>query len=520
MEQADTDRAKSGADVGIVARLHSWAAAMHSRRRKLSPHGLFFLAFCSLGAPALVVGSGCTNEARASKPAAPEDGADAELGAGLDYDPTLSLAPMLSKVKPAVVSIQAMSSGERSFNPFGGGAPSGGIGSGFIVSADGHVVTNHHVVDGRDQLEVHLEDGRRFRGQLVGSDPQTDIAVIQLEGAKDLPYVRFGSSEELEVGDWVIAVGSPMGLRQTVTRGILSAKGRGSLGLYRDGYADFLQTDAAINPGNSGGPLFNLRGEVVGINTAVGGHDGLGFAVPVDQAKVVVPKLLRDGKVVRGWLGVTGIDAPPDYGEMPVLGAVVGEVRGDTPAAKAGIQAGDRVVAVDGRKVEDFDDLRGRIGDYGPGEQVEVELLRGREAKVVTVTLGERPGPDALARINGRGAPRMTPTPAPEGKGGSIDPKTPFVPPSGGGKDLYQGQPARLSVEVHADDEGLVVDDVVSGGLGERLGLQVGDRIVEINGERVRSVEGVLTALERDRGAVKVTARRGDGQFTAIISGG
>ncbi|MCA9056802.1 MAG: trypsin-like peptidase domain-containing protein, partial [Planctomycetaceae bacterium] len=179
--------------------------------------------------------------------------------------------------------------------------------------ADGQVVTNHHVVAGRNVFEVELKDGRRFRGRVIGSDPQTDLAVLELEGASALPTVGFGSSEVLQVGDWVVAVGSPMGLSQTVTRGIISAKGRGSLGLYQDGYADFLQTDAAINPGNSGGPLFNLAGEVVGINTAVGGHDGLGFAVPVDQAKVVVPKLIRDGKVVRGWLGITGSDKAPDF---------------------------------------------------------------------------------------------------------------------------------------------------------------------------------------------------------------
>ncbi|MCA9697232.1 MAG: trypsin-like peptidase domain-containing protein, partial [Myxococcales bacterium] len=207
---------------------------------------LFFLAFCALGAPALTVGSGCSSEAQASQPTTPdevqEDRADGALASKLapvrSYDPNQSLAPMLATVQPAVVSIQAGSDG-----PFG--AQPSGIGSGFIISADGQVVTNHHVVAGRNVFEVELKDGRRFRGRVIGSDPQTDLAVLELEGASALPTVGFGSSEVLQVGDWVVAVGSPMGLSQTVTRGIISAKGRGSLGLYQDGYADFLQTDAA-----------------------------------------------------------------------------------------------------------------------------------------------------------------------------------------------------------------------------------------------------------------------------------
>ncbi|MCA9682596.1 MAG: trypsin-like peptidase domain-containing protein, partial [Myxococcales bacterium] len=371
------------------------------------------------------------------------------------------------------------------------------------ISADGQVVTNHHVVAGRNVFEVELKDGRRFRGRVIGSDPQTDLAVLELEGASALPTVGFGSSEVLQVGDWVVAVGSPMGLSQTVTRGIISAKGRGSLGLYQDGYADFLQTDAAINPGNSGGPLFNLAGEVVGINTAVGGHDGLGFAVPVDQAKVVVPKLIRDGKVVRGWLGITGSDKAPDFGVMPERGALVSEVRSDTPAAKAGVLVGDRVMKIDGREIADFDELRGRIGEYAPQDRVALELLRAGKVVTVEVELGERPDPAALSRIDGMRRP-SSPQPSP-------------TPPAATDKDLYQGKPARLGVEVRDEGGELEVVRVVEGGVGHRLGLRAGDRLQEINGQSVRSVADILAALEGDRSRAAVTVRRGQSTHSSMI---
>ncbi|NVB40647.1 trypsin-like peptidase domain-containing protein [Pseudenhygromyxa sp. WMMC2535] len=477
----------------------------------MSPHGLFFLAFCSLGAPALAFGTGCSNEAQASQPTTPEEAAEVPgedaasepaLALTRAYDPNESLAPMLDRVQPAVVAIVAASDG-----PFG--MQSGGIGSGFIISADGRVVTNHHVVAGRDRFEVELEDGRRFRAQVIGSDPQTDIAVIQLEGAHDLPAVGLGSSEDLKVGDWVVAVGSPMGLRQTVTRGILSAKGRGSLGLYQDGYADFLQTDAAINPGNSGGPLFSLTGEVVGINTAVGGHDGLGFAIPVDQAKIVIPKLIDDGKITRGWLGIVGRDTPPEYGQFPEAGALVEEVHDGTPAATYGLHAGDRVLAVDGREVSDFDDLRGRIGEYAPKDRVTLTLLRAGEQTKLEVELGERPTPRALGGLASfRGQPGVQqPQTTPKSKA-----------PQQQSGDLYGGGRARLGVEVRASEDGLAVVRVLSGSVGERLGLRAGDILMEVNGKPVRSVEQVAAALEADRGRASVSARRGQSTHTSMIS--
>ncbi|MFV8755189.1 trypsin-like peptidase domain-containing protein [Nannocystaceae bacterium ST9] len=475
------------------------------RHDKPSLPGLFFLSFCTLGAPALLTsGSGCTRDAHAGQPTLPEEGTSADAkskpGAGLwregdaipdpDYDPERSLAPMLDAVRPAVVSIQT----SRDAGPFRSAGM--GIGSGFILSAEGLVVTNNHVAESGKHFEVELADGRVFEASVVGSDPQTDLAVLRLSGGKDLPTVVLGSSDALRVGDWVIAVGSPMGLSQTVTRGILSAKGRGSLGLYRDGYADFLQTDAAINPGNSGGPLFNLEGEVIGINTAIGGHDGLGFAVPIDQAKAVLPRLIRDGKITRGWIGISGgVEAKPAYGQAPEPGAAIGEIHPDTPAAKAGLRSGDRVIEIDGEPVEDFEQLRAEIGEHAPKDRVALTVVREGKREVIDVELAERPDPDALERLSGLGGPK------------------PSKPDASG--DLYGGKPARLGVEIDAD---LKVVRVVPGGVGDRLGLAAGDVIREINGKSVDSVEAIVAALEADRSKLEVEVGRGEGSFTGSLS--
>ncbi|PRQ01050.1 putative periplasmic serine endoprotease DegP-like precursor [Enhygromyxa salina] len=485
--------------------------------RQLSPHGLFFLAFCVLGAPALITSAGCSNEAQASPPTQPDEAAEtakkvpaaspsvssppgpSPVVASKQYDPNQSLAPLIESVQPTVVSIQARSSRSGMFGRRSGG----GIGSGFVISADGLVVTNHHVVAGNDEFEVHLQDGRRFEATVVGSDPQTDVAVMRLTNARGLKAVTFGSSEGLRVGDWVVAMGSPMGLEQTVTRGIVSAKGRGSLGLYQDGYADFLQTDAAINPGNSGGPLFNLAGEVIGINTAVGGHDGLGFAIPIDQATVVIPKLIKDGKVTRGWLGVGGRDEPPAFGAMPQKGAIIGEVHAGTPAALAGLQAGDQVIEIDGKAIEDFDELRTRIGEYSPKDTVTLELMRAGKREQLKVELGQRPEPGSLARMPSGRTP--TPTPTPKSKRSA---------------DLYKGKPARLGVEVRETAGGVVIERVVEGGLGHRLGLRQGDVLERINGKTVSSVIEIIAALEADRSHAKVDVRRGSGRHTAVVSEG
>ncbi|MCA9695980.1 MAG: trypsin-like peptidase domain-containing protein [Myxococcales bacterium] len=376
-----------------------------------------------------------------------------------------------------------------------------GSGSGFFADELGHVITNAHVVDGAQDLMVVLQDGSQLPAEVIGADDMVDVAIVQVDlpsGASVPGVAAFGDSEALRPGEEVVAIGNALGeFPNTVSQGTVNGVDRAFPGM--GGLAAFVQHDAEIWHGNSGGPLLNLHGEVVGINTAVGGHDGLGFAVPVDQAKVVVPKLIRDGKVVRGWLGITGSDKAPDFGVMPERGALVSEVRSDTPAAKAGVLVGDRVMKIDGREIADFDELRGRIGEYAPQDRVALELLRAGKVVTVEVELGERPDPAALSRIDGMRRPQPSPTP----------PAT--------DKDLYQGKPARLGVEVRDEGGELEVVRVVEGGVGHRLGLRAGDRLQEINGQSVRSVAEILAALEGDRSRAAVTVRRGQSTHSSMI---
>lgn len=492
------------------------------------PLGLFFLAFCTLGAPLAAVSAfGCSQAAEASPAATTSpskaglwrEGNGKPIAGAKNYDPRDSLAPMLQQVVPTVVSIEAH--GGQAGITFRGGVPTqvpgGGIGSGFIIGSDGLVVTNAHVVNNFEEFKVHLEDGRVFEAKLVGADPQTDVALIQLEGAKNLPVATLGSSDSMSVGDWVIAVGTPLGLEQSVTRGIVSAKGRGSLGLYADGYADFLQTDAAISPGNSGGPLFNLAGEVVGMNTAVSGMgQNLGFAVPVDQIKQVLRPLHDEGRVTRGWLGIGGQDVTPALGQARDPGAIVGQVHASTPAAKAGLQQGDRIVGVDGKNIRDFDDLRGRIGEHRPGDEIRVALIRDGKPKQLEVKLEERPDPRALSGLSRSMAPGTSPgIQAPPQA-----PRTKAAPGRSAPESAASGNPPRLGVEVREVEGKVVVERVDPSGRGASLGLRPGDVLEAVNGREVRSAAEVRAALEAKPGQVSVTGRRGAGRFNSTVIGG
>jgi len=464
-----------------------------------------YLTLCGVGVSALAIG--CANQAQARGDEIWQEGRGRPVTSDKSYDPARSLAPIIKEVRPAVVSIvasgHATSSEDSGFDtriipffPDGVRTPPlpSGAGSGFIISRDGLIVTNHHVVAGRDRFEVKLFDGREFEATVVGSDEETDVALLKLKDAEKLPTVVLGKSDALQVGDRVFAIGSPMGLESSVTTGIVSAKGRGSLGLYRESYLDFLQTDAAIGPGNSGGPLFNLNGEVIGINTAVSGLGrGLGFATPIDQAKWVIPQLRNDGKVTRGWLGISGRDVEPASSGSFAAGAVVGAVHDGTPAEKAGLQAGDRIVRLDGKAVESFEDLRGRIAQTKPGQKVKVEIKRDGKAKKLELTLEKRPHPDELARMR-FGFPSRS------GKGG-----------------LYGDGPPRLGVNVEETKKGVVIRGVESGSVGDELGLQNGDVIEEVNGEKIRSAEDVRRAVSKDTSKISVTVRRGDGTHSATI---
>src|SRR2546422_5630499 len=345
-------------------------------------------------------------------------------------------ADIVKKVTPAVVNI-AVTGGESARRPGGprrpslppgpfggppegppGGAPPGmeppplpgppgrpdqSAGSGVILDSNGFIVTNNHVVENATQITVTLSDKREFPAKVVGTDPKSDLAVVKIE-AENLPSLKWADYDKLQVGDVVLAVGSPFGLSSTVTLGIISALGRGNVGIAD--YEDFIQTDASINPGNSGGALVNLKGELIGINTAIfsrtGGNEGIGFAVPVSLAKPVAESLIKIGKVVRGWLGVAIQEITPDLAKAFKVreqkGALVSDVNEQGPALKAGLQRGDVIVEFNGKEVQTVSELRNRVAQTPVGSKVSVKVFRDGQEKLLTIQIGERPSDAMLAR--------------------------------------------------------------------------------------------------------------------------
>jgi len=362
--------------------------------------------------------------------------------------------------------------------------PQRGMGSGVIVGRDGRVLTNNHVVANADRVKVTLPDGRSFDAEVLGRDPKSDVAVVKIDAA-GLPAVKLGDSDALEVGEWVLAIGTPFELSQTVTAGIVSAKGRSSVGLAD--YEDFIQTDAAINPGNSGGALVNLRGEVVGINTAIasrsGGYQGVGFAIPINMASNVMDQLIRDGKVTRGFMGVTlqQVDAAiaDNYGLDRPRGALVNSVSPGSPADKAGVEQGDLIVELNGKQVRDRDDLRLRIGETAPGTTVDMTVIRNDDRKTLRVKLAEMPGDDEVASRE---------------------------EPSGSESDLALEklgfEVARLTdrervrLEIDQDVEGLIVTRVDPGTPASDSRLNEGEVILEAGREPVATVSELREQLK------------------------
>jgi serine protease Do len=294
-------------------------------------------------------------------------------------------------------------------NPFGGDDQGQGgqgsrrehsLGSGIIVSPDGYILTNNHVVDGASDIEVTLKDGRSLKAKVIGTDSRTDVAVLKIP-ATGLATVTLGDSTKMRAGDIVLAIGDPLGVGESVTMGIVSATGRRSLGISGNGgYEDFIQTDAAINPGNSGGALVNARGELIGINTAIisnggGGNEGIGFAIPISMARSVMEQLLKNGKVTRGYLGVSiqpvSADVAKAFGLPTNEGALIGDVTADSPGGKAGLQRGDVIVGLNGTPVMDYSDLRLRVSQMAPGSNVKLDVYRGGQKREMNVTLGELP---------------------------------------------------------------------------------------------------------------------------------
>ena len=369
----------------------------------------------------------------------------------------------------------------RGADPGGMPAPAGS-GSGFIISQDGYIVTNHHVAGEADALSVTLHDGRTFAADLVGSDPQTEVALLKID-ADDLPVVKLGDSDALKVGEWILAVGSPFGLTHTVTSGIISAQGRSEVGIVD--YADFIQTDAAINPGNSGGPLINLRGEVIGMNTAIlsrsGGNNGIGFAIPIKMVKHIVDDIKDDGKVVRGYLGVSIQSLTPDiaewFGVASGHGAVIAEVLEGSPAERAGLEKDDVVLRLNGQPVNDAAALRSRVATSSPDSELVLEILRGGETREKTVRLGRLESDEIVAR----GAAPETETDSRLGL-------------------HLQNMNADIAAQLgHTGESGVVVARVAPGSRAHRAGLQPGTVVTEVNRRPVSSVKEFQEALEEGK---------------------
>ena len=386
----------------------------------------------------------------------------------------------------------------------GGRAPVTGQGSGFFISADGYAVTNNHVVDKADTVEIVTDDGKTYAAKVIGTDSRSDVALIKVDGRSDFPFVRFAEKAP-RIGDWVLAVGNPFGLGGTVTAGIVSARGRD---IGAGPYDDFIQIDAPVNKGNSGGPTFDIDGAVIGVNTAIfspsGGSVGIAFAIPAETVKAVVSQLKDKGSVARGWIGVqiqpVTSDIADSLGLKGTSGALVAEPQADGPAVKAGIQAGDVITAVNGVLLRDARDLARTIGTMAPGASVRLTVLQKGQEKILTLTLGELPNqrearaaPESRAPA-GTAVPRLGLSLAPAGE----------VAGSG--------------------TEGVVVTNVESNGIGAEHGLKTGDVILEAAGKKVTSpadVRNVLTDAQKDgKRTVLMRIKSGDGtKFLALRLG-
>ncbi len=371
-----------------------------------------------------------------------------------------------------------------------------GQGSGFIVDKKGYILTNNHVVGGADLIEVRLFDGREFKAKIIGTDPQSDVAVIKIDADDDLPVLPLGDSDKLQVGEWVIAVGNPFGLSESVTVGVVSAKGRNRIGI--NDYEDFIQTDAAINPGNSGGPLINIRGEAIGMNTAIfsrsGGYMGIGFAIPINMAKAVMRQLIEKGKVVRGWLGVViqeiDEDLAKSFGLEKPEGVLVTEVADDSPAKRGGLKQGDIILQLNGQKVKDVGDLRNRIALTPPGTKVKLLVLRDGKKKLLVVKIGEKPGETTVGGVRHGILKKL---------GLSIQDLTPELAEQFGYKE----------------GQGVLVSEVEPGSPAERAGIRAGFLIEEVNRVRVHNVKECMEALRKSKR--RVLLRLTDGEFTRYV---
>ena len=439
-------------------------------------------------------------------------GLAAPAQAHLTADEVPSLAPLVKESAPAVVIVATQGKLQQPqtqephpffdhpfFERYFGERPNPqprrprAMGSGVIVDAEnGYLLTNHHVIDNAEQITVALTDRREFEAEVVGADPETDIALLKID-ADSLTALPFADSNELQVGDYVVAIGNPFGLGQTITAGIVSAVGRSGLRL--ESYEDFIQTDAAINVGNSGGALINLKGELVGINTAIfsgrGGNIGIGFAIPINMARQIMDQLLTHGEIQRGRIGVQIQDLIPDLAEAlgtsHERGAVVAQVIPGTPAEAAGIQIGDVIVEMNGEPVVGSSDLRNKVGLLRVGDAVRLTIERDGKPMTIELAVGER---SEVALGAGSQIPQL--------KGVVLGPLTPSSP-------------------LHEEVEGVLVVEVEVDTPAWNAGLREGDVIVEVNRREVKSTDEILEAFEGSVPPLLLNIRRGDGARFILI---
>lgn len=391
-----------------------------------------------------------------------------------------------------------------------------GQGTGVIITEDGYIVTNNHVVRGATELTVRLSDGREFTGNVVGQDDKTDIAVIKID-ARNLMPAELGNSDEMEVGEWVLAMGSPFGLDQTVTAGIISAKGRGNVGI--TDYEDFLQTDAAINPGNSGGPLVNMRGEVIGINTAIasrgGTYAGVGFAIPSNMVKLVAESLMKDGKVTRGWLGAAIQDLDEglaqSFNYSSTDGVLIGDIVAGSPAEKAGLKPGDIVTKFKGQAVQSARQLRNAVAATKPNTRTEVMIHRDGKPQTLEVTIGKLDvkASQVVEGDDARDAEDATDEDAETTESFGLTVQT-----------LTDALAEQLGLE---DAAGVIVTNVEPGSHAESLGIQRGDVITSVGGKPVRSLSDYRAAMKEqslERGVRMQVQRNGVSRFVFLRSSG